>query len=1135
MRAATPRPVVSGTTLRFVSLVAAVLGTSVYAFGSLYFLLPEHSATGLVTFLRCAEAYRHALPAPDADVDTYVAAAERARQGAIACMAPIDRPRAAWVLVGLLLLLTVAAALHLATPWWIRRRGRLVEITADGFPRLHAELIRLSTVAGLDRPPAFLLDPAAGAPGGLAFGRVGRYAVRINAGLVPLAVTDPGAFRAVVLHELAHLRNRDVDLTYAVVALWRAFVAVALVPLVVLTVYPPVLADPGRVPWAWDDVVDDYWPWDFVDYGTRMVQGSVRALLFVAVVYLARNAVLRARETYADARAADFGAGTDLRRVVATATGQPAPGWRRRLGRFGVHPTTAARMAAIDDPPHVHRPRFGELFVAGLTTMIAFTGLSHYAGIALPHAGPTGSRVAAWVIAPVVTAILGAVAWRAWQSPGSSADRIGRLVTATLGFSLGWLVGDLVSLTTPAGDWGFFGTSSTGGRAPLGAAPVMDGYGVDSALVAAVLLTGGMLAQAGVLAAAARTWSARGATGRWAWGAGAAVTAVPFALWITTWFDTRTVPSLVGHLYSIGSTDLARVGVDIWQGPGFALLTLFYAPLEIFGGRSLAVPALAVAWLYPLAAGLRPQWWRMPSPASPPRGGTPDSMPESLLTVATPAADQATGTAVDGRATGTAAPAADRATGIATPAHEPPAATARSVDDRPTGTAAAVDGRPAGAVPVAAAPSGPGPVHQDPASDDPRLGEGVRAALRVALLGAAGFAVALLAARAAIRLFAPERAGAADFSGYFYYCEIAAVTLVQAVVGGVLAARRRPLGLVLGQFAAMIVAVLATVAVVGAQTLGGCVAAFRLSRSTCAPPDDLPWALGLLRTLAVEGALAALLAGAAVVVASAVARRLPALVGVTGATGRRAWSATLLVLLLGVGGLAARGAYAFEEPTTVPTAAPRSSEPAPVPPGPAGPGRPLTSAEATAVVEAAERGLPALWQRKAEDEPDEDDPSDDDRYDPPGCRSLGIGAYQEKLEPQKRASAGANLTNGGNLASTTLYVGVTSYAAPVPESVLRDAERQQIGCPRFTVTSATGFQLAYEVHPASAPDLGGQAWRMDYDISTVSGPPIRGRLAEVTVRVDHSLVTVSMVAVGEPLDEALLTASLRRAVAALPR
>ncbi|TDC80992.1 hypothetical protein E1193_16135 [Micromonospora sp. KC606] len=1052
-QAAAPRPAVSGTTLRFAALVAAVLGTGAYAFATLYALVPEHAAAIGATYVRCVEAYGHALPAPDADFDTYVAANDRARLEVARCLAPVQLPRAAWVLAGLGILLAVSAALYLATPWWIRRRGQLVEVTADAFPRLHAELGRLCAVAGLDRPPAFLLDPTAGAPGGLAFGRTGRYAVRINAGLVPLTVTDPGLFRAVVLHELAHVRNRDVDLAYAVVALWRAFVVVALVPLVVLSVYPTVLTDPGRAPWDnhAGHVLDEYLPWDFAGYWATTVHGSVRALLLVAVVYLARNAVLRARETYADSRAADFGAGADLRRAVTAAAARPpAPGWRRWLGRFGVHPSAATRLATIDDPHRVHRPGFGELLGAGLTTAIAFDGLSQYTRLALPHAGATGGPAAAWLVAPVVTGILGAVAWRAWQSPGSPADRTRLLVTATLGFSLGWLVGDVASLATVASDWGVLGNASIGGQVAFGSGPVMDGYDAGSALVAALLLTGGMLAQAGVLLAAARSWSARGATGRWAWAAGVAVTAVPFAVWIAIWFDTHAAPHLVGHLYSVGAADLARVGVDIWQGPGFALLTLFYPPVEIFRDRLLAVPVLALAWLYPLAAGLRP-WWRRPRPPSGPPPGVDTARP------------------------------------------------------------------------------GPGRLREVPAPHDPRLGEGVRTALRLALVGAAGFAVALLAARAAVRLFAPERAGAADFPGYFNYCQLAAATFVQAVVGGVLAARRRPLGLVLGQLGAMVVAVLATVAVLGAQTLGGCVAAFRLTSSTCRLPDDLPWALWLLRTLAVEGALAALLAGVTVVLASALARSLAARAGVDGWAARRAWPAALLVLLLGAGGLAARGTYASEESTTVATARPSAT--AEADPRPARPERPLTAAEVTAAVEAAERGLPPGWRRAAE----EKDSSAENRYDPAGCRSLATGAYRGVLGSGKQASAAAKLTNGGRLASTTVYVDVTSYATPVPESVLRDAERARVACPRYTITTATGFQVAYESHSGAAPPLGDQAWRVDHDLSTTSSPTVRGRTSEAVVRVGHTLVTVSVTAVGEPLDEALLLDLLTRTVSALPR
>ncbi|MEU0156395.1 M48 family metalloprotease [Micromonospora fulviviridis] len=1025
----------TGTTLRFVALVIAVLGTATYAFSSLYYLLPERAAAGGVTYARCTEAYRHALPAPDVDLDGYVAASERAQQEMVRCLAPFEQAQAMWVLAGLAVLLAVATVLFLTTPGWIRRRGRLVEITSDRFPRLHAELVRLSTIGGLPGPPTFLLDPAAGSPGGLAFGRTGGYSVRINAGLVPLSVTDPGVFRAVVLHELAHLRNRDVDLAYAAVALWRAFAAVALVPLVVMLLYPTMVAD-GRA------------PWDTPGYGSTLVHVGGRAVLFVAVAYLARNAVLRAREMYADSRVAEFGAAVDLHRAV-TLTATPRAG-RSWLRRFGVHPTVAARLAAIEDPARRHRPGFGEHFLAGLTTVVAFSGLSHYAVLAVTHDGSAGPHTAAWAVGPVVTGILGAAAWRAQLVPGSSGDRTRTVVVAALGFSLGWLVGDLTAITSALGSWGIFGSPWTGGQVPVGDGATMSGFGAGSALLAALLLTGGMLAQAGVSAAGARTWSARGVTGRFSWALGAAVTAVPFAIWIGVWHPVHMAPYLVGHPYSIGAADLAHAGVDIWQGPGFAVLTLFYPPLEIFQGRPLAAPVVALAWLYPLAAAL---WGRRRCHR------------------------RSAGRRLDGPEG------------------------SRSGDETPRS-------------PV---PSGLG------------LGEGVRTALRVAVIGAAGFAVAVLAARAALRLSVPTLVSTDGFPGYFYYAQSAAAGLVQAVVGGVLAARGRPLGLILGQLGAAIVAVLATVAVLAGQTLGGCVPAFRFRGSSCDLPDDLPWTLRLLAELTVKGALFALLAGVAATVLRATVHRLPARLVLHRPAARWACSTALLAVLPLVGGGLLRATYISGKPI-----APAAATPAAPPATPAHgrPGRTLTSAEVTAAAEAAARGLPPHWERKPQDE--QEKTSAPPRYDPTACKPLATDAFLEPLARDERAVARLSLSNGGRLASSSMTVTVVSYASVVPDTVLHDAERARAACSRFRITNADDFQLNYHVHAAAPPRLGDQAWRVDYDLSTVTGPTIRARMTQASVRIDHTLVTISMTAIEEPLDQALLLTTMTRVLAALP-
>src|SRR5262249_20877662 len=143
----------------------------------------------------------------------------------------------------------------------------------------------------------------------------GRRYVRLNAGLTACHTTDPALFRAVVLHELAHLRNRDVDQAYLARAIWWSFLALALAPMVLVTVHPRLLATPTR--------------WRLVDFWTKSTLRTGLALLVLtALVYLTRTAILRTREVYADARVSIWeGPGTALREVVSALTPPKGPRW----------------------------------------------------------------------------------------------------------------------------------------------------------------------------------------------------------------------------------------------------------------------------------------------------------------------------------------------------------------------------------------------------------------------------------------------------------------------------------------------------------------------------------------------------------------------------------------------------------------------------------------------------------------------------------------------------------------------------------------------------------------------------------------------------------------------------------------
>ena len=135
------------------------------------------------------------------------------------------------MLGGTAALLLVAAALMLATPLWITRRRRLRPLTAEDAPAAVAEIRELAREAGVREPRVFW-NPLDASSGGLAFGHPGRYSIAVGGGLVVKQATDPPAFRAIIRHELAHIRNRDVGITYFTLSSWYALLLVVIVPFV---------------------------------------------------------------------------------------------------------------------------------------------------------------------------------------------------------------------------------------------------------------------------------------------------------------------------------------------------------------------------------------------------------------------------------------------------------------------------------------------------------------------------------------------------------------------------------------------------------------------------------------------------------------------------------------------------------------------------------------------------------------------------------------------------------------------------------------------------------------------------------------------------------------------------------------
>jgi Zn-dependent protease with chaperone function len=154
----------------------------------------------------------------------------------IACLARYGGNLPGWLpYASLALMMGAAVALYWLLPAWKGRRGKMV-IVADGDP-LACDLAGLVAEARLRRAPTFAIDPAAATTGAVVFGRGRSHTVRLDGGLIARRLEEPERFRAVVLHELAHIRNGDVGITYATVAVWRVYVIGVLLPAVISDVW----------------------------------------------------------------------------------------------------------------------------------------------------------------------------------------------------------------------------------------------------------------------------------------------------------------------------------------------------------------------------------------------------------------------------------------------------------------------------------------------------------------------------------------------------------------------------------------------------------------------------------------------------------------------------------------------------------------------------------------------------------------------------------------------------------------------------------------------------------------------------------------------------------------------------------
>jgi Zn-dependent protease with chaperone function len=225
-------------------------------------------------------------------------------------------------------------------------------------------------------------------PTGIAFGYGQRKYVCLRKGLHSafLKARQSPLFNAILLHELGHLENQDVDKTILALTLGKTFFPVALVLLGVLNLY--VVGSVFRkiaIQGSLQPVLEGL---------PTILSINLKTVLLMLLVDILLSSVLRVREYYADARAREWlGQPNPFFEVFATESAQPPkltsaqqPGWQQNIlswyNRLTLkHPAHKQRITALLNPSELSRPSREMALLSGLLSGLVLNSSVHFVGV----------------------------------------------------------------------------------------------------------------------------------------------------------------------------------------------------------------------------------------------------------------------------------------------------------------------------------------------------------------------------------------------------------------------------------------------------------------------------------------------------------------------------------------------------------------------------------------------------------------------------------------------------------------------------------------------------------------------------------------------------------------------------------
>lgn len=275
----------------------------------------------------------------------------------------------------LVIIFAVALIIYRLHSFSFRRRKGLILLTKDQDTKLVDIVYQLTDQIGVNSLKTIFLEPSSPKADAQVWGFPGNYYLRLGNKMRLLCRKQPETFKAIVLHELAHIANGDVFRTYFTQALWQSVLFCGIPILIIVfglasLIWRQFIPIPPRAEMS----NLESFPLPLTFALGAYIAGWLLPFWIVlfGVIAATRANILRTREVYADWRAAVWGSYQQLAKIFVSSKSKSQSFWRYS---WRLHPTISERLVILEQPERLFQLSRFTFFFAGLLTPYLLFGL----------------------------------------------------------------------------------------------------------------------------------------------------------------------------------------------------------------------------------------------------------------------------------------------------------------------------------------------------------------------------------------------------------------------------------------------------------------------------------------------------------------------------------------------------------------------------------------------------------------------------------------------------------------------------------------------------------------------------------------------------------------------------------------